>query len=532
MAHQRRREHSGSRRSSRANDPVTLADPPPLTRSVRTAYPHSRLSEMARRNTVLLVVFLIAIAALALGTQHIPTMASDWIIALVHATWFPFALLAAGAILCGMCLSLVLFLRRSDRKPRRHPRHMREVPLTPRLLHETAPIEHTDHGDPLRYSRFIAVIADLILASARSAPFAISIEAEWGMGKTTAMRLLRDMLDGRLYLDGQTWRRRAESANHFSLGKERWRCYTIWFNAWKYRGSNVQAGMIAEVQLALRDLGVNALERVFGTSSLPEVAQMATDLVASATRNGQQNGSVLGALDLLVRYRNQVETDAQRALGSFPVIDPEAHSLIVIFVDDLDRCMPSEVASILEMLKLFFDVPNCVFVLGFDPWYVARSIQKDYQDIIGDGLDYLKKILQLNYALPQPDEPAMREFIADCVVEAGLDDFFEVVQRECDDGDYLQVILDGTGRNPREIKRFINALAVSRRVVGESLRPPGDGDYLTLCLLVLLQIHWPRVYRDVILRGTLTDTLESQLDELYANAEADLLSTSGLSSVR
>ena len=35
---------------------------------------------------------------------------------------------------------------------------------------------------------------------------------------------------------------------------------------------------------------------------------------------------------------------------------------IVIFIDDLDRCLPPEALAILESMKLFFDVEGCIFL--------------------------------------------------------------------------------------------------------------------------------------------------------------------------
>jgi predicted KAP-like P-loop ATPase len=37
---------------------------------------------------------------------------------------------------------------------------------------------------------------------------------------------------------------------------------------------------------------------------------------------------------------------------------------IVIFIDDLDRLLPEKAVELLEVLKLFLDVPDCVYVLA------------------------------------------------------------------------------------------------------------------------------------------------------------------------
>jgi len=39
---------------------------------------------------------------------------------------------------------------------------------------------------------------------------------------------------------------------------------------------------------------------------------------------------------------------------------------IVVFVDDLDWCLPDGALAVLESMKLFFDMPGFVFVVGLD----------------------------------------------------------------------------------------------------------------------------------------------------------------------
>src|SRR5262249_45640676 len=134
--------------------------------------------------------------------------------------------------------------------------------------------------------------------------------------------------------------------------------------------------------------------------------------------------------------------------------------LLVILIDDLDRCAPDEIAGTLEAIKLFLDVPGCVFVLGFDVNRVATTLQRRSRGDIPDGTEYLKKLIQLNFALPPPQDETLAEFIDQSIDVAGLQNFFEEDVFRKVEG-YHKLIIDGTGRNPREIRRFLNAVAVN-----------------------------------------------------------------------
>ncbi len=40
---------------------------------------------------------------------------------------------------------------------------------------------------------------------------------------------------------------------------------------------------------------------------------------------------------------------------------------LVVFVDDLDRCLPEKAVEVLEAVKLFLDVEGFIFVMGVGP---------------------------------------------------------------------------------------------------------------------------------------------------------------------
>ncbi|MBN1994874.1 MAG: hypothetical protein JW953_19405 [Anaerolineae bacterium] len=75
---------------------------------------------------------------------------------------------------------------------------------------------------------------------------------------------------------------------------------------------------------------------------------------------------------------------------------------LVVFVDDLDRCLPDKAVEVLEAVKLFLDVPGCVFMLGVAREVIEEGIRvryKDYQVKL-DGAQYLEKIIQIPFSLP------------------------------------------------------------------------------------------------------------------------------------
>ena len=50
----------------------------------------------------------------------------------------------------------------------------------------------------------------------------------------------------------------------------------------------------------------------------------------------------------------------------------------VVFVDDLDRILPSDAVEVLESLKNIFDIPNCVFILAIDYDVVVKGLESKF----------------------------------------------------------------------------------------------------------------------------------------------------------
>jgi formylglycine-generating enzyme required for sulfatase activity len=81
----------------------------------------------------------------------------------------------------------------------------------------------------------------------------------------------------------------------------------------------------------------------------------------------------------------------------------------VIFIDDLDRCLPEKAVETLELIKTIFNAESFAFVLALDEEVVERGIGHRYKDyaLAGKkpempitGFEYLEKIVHLPFRLP------------------------------------------------------------------------------------------------------------------------------------
>ena len=116
--------------------------------------------------------------------------------------------------------------------------------------------------------------------------------------------------------------------------------------------------------------------------------------------------------------KDEQENTSKTTIKSFKddfakLIELTAYDSVVIFIDDLDRCLPERVIDTLEAIKLFLSVDNTAFVIGADERILKHSISmhlklhtfnndseylQNTQQIV---TDYIEKLIQIPYRIPK-----------------------------------------------------------------------------------------------------------------------------------
>ena len=84
---------------------------------------------------------------------------------------------------------------------------------------------------------------------------------------------------------------------------------------------------------------------------------------------------------------------------------------IVIYIDDLDRCMPTKTIYILEIIKKFLDIEGLVFVISADSAIIEKLVDVKYRELFSEtntNIDsinierraYFEKLVQLPFLIP------------------------------------------------------------------------------------------------------------------------------------
>jgi len=93
----------------------------------------------------------------------------------------------------------------------------------------------------------------------------------------------------------------------------------------------------------------------------------------------------------------------------------QRHRRVLIMIDDLDRCEPDKVVETLQAVNKLLDIPNFIVGLGIDARVVTSAVEKHYDGLLEEagasGYEYLDKIVQIPFRIPEPNENEIREFI-------------------------------------------------------------------------------------------------------------------------
>lgn len=331
--------------------------------------------------------------------------------------------------------------------------------------------------------------------------FSIGIFGGWGSGKTTLMNAIRAALsdDALVLVNFNAWRFEREPHLLVPL-LDTIRAALVQWSESRDVGTQEKLGSIARrIGRVVRALAAGLSAEV-GFSGLVTVSYDVETAVDALTT--QQDSE--GAQSLYVAAFRELET----AFGEFK---EGGVTRVVVFVDDLDRCLPSNALDLLESMKLFFDLPGFIFVVGLDEDVVQRAIRAKFATeerfpVRGDsssgayqlasqrlGHEYVKKIFQVPYSLPAMVPQQLDDLLASMYTEATLD----VAQlRDLQDRvrPYLEFVAIDRRVNPREVKRFINAYTLQTLI-----RPELDPDVVLALQTIAFRYDWNALYETIFI---------------------------------
>ncbi len=281
-------------------------------------------------------------------------------------------------------------------------------------------------------SQYIDKIYDLVISNIE-APYAISIDGDWGAGKTTVMKLLESKLIETGYP-------------------------TFWFNPWEYKGSsNITLSFLQNLANSFPEEIKNRGQKIGWFFKLLSVSSI--DFVSRVISNGGLSLEIVNKNAELIEkelpnwrtFQNIVDEIRNEFVDLVrKIVSPHKNKPLFIFIDDFDRCLPDDTIKLLEAIKNLFvaknekgDIANAIFIGGINTEIAKFFIQSHYRlsrERKNDAISYFRKIFNLTLHIPYSVmiEELVGTYLEDLEVEQVIGDinFVRVISEE---GRYFNV---------------------------------------------------------------------------------------------
>ena len=335
--------------------------------------------------------------------------------------------------------------------------------------------------------------------------FTLSINADWGYGKTTFIRM---------------WKLKLQEEGY----------KTIYFNAW-------ESDFVADPMMALIDgLRSGFEEQDLPQEKLQKLSALWDIIIGIAKETPVGHISLIGKIahvfkhgtDSLLEDKNKLQEhrSVTKLVRDFReqvtriANDIRGEKQLIIFVDELDRCRPDYAVQMLERIKHFFSIDNIIFVLSIDKTVLCKSIKAIYGGLDIDTDAYLRRFVDLEFNLPKPNP---RDFIKMLYDERGMGEYMETYwnwnRKHYGGGDknatFLQMLrlcFTSAQQSLRDIEKYIARLDVILR----SFDPEDIPLQLVVCLVYFNMFH-PDIYDCFRNRKSEVEELWRNIDKAYLN---------------
>lgn len=296
----------------------------------------------------------------------------------------------------------------------------------------------SDNETTVDYLNF-GVIADAcakLLQQAAGTPISVGVSGGWGAGKTSLVR----MIEGRL--------RQADAPGTNTY-------VVVTFNPWLYQDFESARSALLQLvgdeilRLAAKNAGLlKKAKRLLSRINFLRLAQLGGEAAATLYTGvpvGSVGAAVMKVAGLFGLGRSndakhgtgddaQESTEAVNVEGLFRPGEPislpseiqafrdaleelleELKVTLVVFVDDLDRCLPRTAISTLESIRLLLFLKRSAFVVAADNEFIRGAVRVHFEGtgISGEvATNYFDKLIQVPLHVPRLGINETRAYLA------------------------------------------------------------------------------------------------------------------------
>ena len=294
--------------------------------------------------------------------------------------------------------------------------------------------------DPFKYDLLdrresVEVLTHLV--SSLEGPSVLAVDAAWGNGKTTFLRIWEQYLrnQGFPVVKFNAWETDFSEDPFVALSTE------LTSGLQEHADQSIAAKVAAMKKSAGKVL-LRAVPGVIrlATGGIVDIGPIEELGKALASYAEERISAYQGARESIEEFRSRLQDMAAT------VSESSGGRPLIVMIDELDRCRPSYAVELLEVAKHLFSVAGIVFILAVNRDQLEHSIKALYGSDF-DAQGYLRRFFDADIRLPEP----RREKFINAMLAA--------IQMDNSDASDIRGLLQGFFRSPDlDLRRIAQAI--------------------------------------------------------------------------
>ena len=362
--------------------------------------------------------------------------------------------------------------------------------------------------DYLNFGYMVDMVVD-IATNRDLSPSTIGLYGDWGSGKSSLMKLAQKKIE--------------EKNTEIGDEKDSIKTLCIEFNGWLFEGyEDTKTSLCGVILDALADekrfskeitdyaktlikkidfnkilgKGIKYGLDFFLTGGIGALTDLTLSSVLSTIKTNVSEVQAKDLEEILNKFKkdDKTRTEIKNFREEFKQLLQKSNvENVVVFIDELDRCLPDTVLEVFEAMRLFLFVEGMSFVIGADERLIQYSIKSKYKEVPGNNLDigkeYLEKVIQYPLYIPQLTRAEVNQYLAclllrETLTENQFKEILSIIYTLAPNQDFSMeqisdkapdiaesckkdmalarqissVLAPSINGNPRQCKRFLNTL--------------------------------------------------------------------------
>ena len=362
--------------------------------------------------------------------------------------------------------------------------------------------------DYLNFGYMVDMVVD-IATNRDLSPSTIGLYGDWGSGKSSLMKLAQKKIE--------------EKNTEIGDEKDSIKTLCIEFNGWLFEGyEDTKTSLCGVILDALADekrfskeitdyaktlikkidfnkilgKGIKYGLDFFLTGGIGALTDLTLSSVLSTIKTNVSEVQAKDLEEILNKFKkdDKTRTEIKNFREEFKQLLQKSNvENVVVFIDELDRCLPDTVLEVFEAMRLFLFVEGMSFVIGADERLIQYSIKSKYKEVPGNNLDIgqedLEKVIQYPLYIPQLTRAEVNQYLAclllrETLTENQFKEILSIIYTLAPNQDFSMeqisdkapdiaesckkdmalarqissVLAPSINGNPRQCKRFLNTL--------------------------------------------------------------------------